>query len=101
MSKHRTKDSEPGAISGVDTDPAADRRRVVHRAVAMVPIVGARAFDRRDLRTGNEERRHHDQRCRLDDEPDRGGRPGEAADARHQVSVHERVCRPAGVAHDI
>jgi hypothetical protein len=62
MSKHRTKDSEAGAISGVDTDPGADRRRVVHRAVAMVAIVGAGAFDQRGLGTGNEERRYHDQR---------------------------------------
>ena len=100
MPKHRTEDSETGAVSCLDADPGAHRRRVVHRAVAMIAVVQARAFERGGLGTGNEKRRHEDQRGRLDDEPDHGGRSGDAANARHSVSVHEPVRRWGGAARD-
>ena len=100
MPKHRTKDSETGAVSCLDTDPGARWRPVVHRAVAMIAIVHAGAYERRSLGTGNEERRHEDQRGGLDDEPDRGGRPGDAADARHRLSVHVLVRRWGAAARD-
>ena len=66
MPEHRTKDSETGAVSCLDTDPGAYRRPVVHRAVAMIAVVHAGAYERRGLGTGNEERRHEYQGCRLD-----------------------------------
>ena len=100
MPEHRTKDSETGAVRCLDTDPGAHRGRVVHRAVAMIAVVHAGALERRGLGTGNEKRRHEHQRGGLHDEPDSGGRSGDAADARHRFSVHEPVRRWGAAARD-
>jgi hypothetical protein len=91
MPKHRTEHSETSAVSGLDTDPGAGWRPVVHRAVTMIAVVHARAYERRGLGTGNEERRHKNQRGGLAAEPDRGGRSDDAADAHHRISAHEPV----------
>ena len=58
MSKHRPQHRHTAVISRLETNPGAHWRPVVHRAVVMVAVVNAGAFEGRGLRVGDKKRRH-------------------------------------------